>query len=940
MSRHRYRSLITVIFLLPLITLSLPLDSRLEVADSLFESEKYITAESLYNEVLKTAQGIDKGIGLKGLGNIAFSFGKFEQAKEFYNNALKIFKEFKDKRGEAKIYIGLGGLSVYQGLLDDALQYFNRALGMVQKLKDKSTEDIKNEIAIYGNIGQVYQALDKYDKAVEYYKQAIEKAKEIGYKRGEADNLYHLASVFQTKGEVEQAVKNYESAKSIYFESENKKGTADCLREIGNIYRKLSDYTTALEYLHQSLEFLREVKGKEEYILGEAELFNYLGRLYLELGKFKQALSNFSEANKIFKKMVEREGLITTLENIAEVYLNLGNYDTTLYFYNKAKELIKGELAEAHFYNNFGVLYERMKNYTEALKNYRFAQKFFTSLNDSIGIARALCNISNLSVFNKDYRTAIENYKIALSIIKKTKRRDWQASLLANLGFAQHKNGDLDSAINSLTEAINIVEELRGAISSQEFRSTYLEDKIKVYEELVDIYCEKHIAKEAFNFAERAKSRAFLDLLSGVDISKRKNLSPEIKSLIEKEQNLEKKIEYLTGDPSQTEAIIEHNNVLKELQEKFPDYLSLKSTMPIDISRLQVILDAKTAVVEYFIGANSGYVFVVTDKSLSVKKIDKKPEEIYQAVDSLRTFIRRGYYMSWDDFTRWGRWLYINLLAPVISEIKNSERLCIIPHGILHHLPFSALVKSEDPRKLLIEEYDIFYAPSSSVYEIAHKKNKNKKEKSIIFSKSYFYDHPGWDSLPGTKAEKDSIIAAKALPNLKVFSDADSSVFQPSETNVKRYSKDFDIILFATHGQLDSRAPLDSKILLSKDENEDGILKVREIFNIAIDAYLVTLSACETGEVAGFGKKIEHIIGDELTGLSRAFIYAGTPSVVASLWKVHDVSTPLLMVHFYKNLKSADKVKALCDAQRWLMKDEYYNKPFYWAPFVVIGDWR
>ncbi|MEO0205521.1 MAG: CHAT domain-containing protein, partial [candidate division WOR-3 bacterium] len=153
------------------------------------------------------------------------------------------------------------------------------------------------------------------------------------------------------------------------------------------------------------------------------------------------------------------------------------------------------------------------------------------------------------------------------------------------------------------------------------------------------------------------------------------------------------------------------------------------------------------------------------------------------------------------------------------------------------------------------------------------------------------------------------------------------------------YLKDYDIIHFATHGKLaPGDSALDSRVILAKDNENDGVLRVREIFNLDLDAYLVTLSACETGQLRGFSEGI--YMGDELTGLSRAFIYAGTPSVVASLWKVSDVSTALLMTQFYKNLRGADKTKALCDAQRWLMKKEYFDKPFFWAPFVVIGDWR
>jgi len=352
-------------------------------------------------------------------------------------------------------------------------------------------------------------------------------------------------------------------------------------------------------------------------------------------------------------------------------------------------------------------------------------------------------------------------------------------------------------------------------------------------------------------------------------------------------------------------------------------------------------LNEDSGIIEYFIGIKNCYVFAITARGLIVKKIDATPETVFEKIDQFRKIIRRRVNYNDTELAAISEWFYNNLIAPIISEVKNKKRLGIIPYGILHNLPFSAIMTDRNSKRLMIDDYDIFYLPSASVYEIAHNKNRLKKNNAVIFAKSDFSDYSEWFDLPlpGTLAEKDSIVKAGALSNLKVFSDAGSSSQEPSETNAKKYLKDYDIIHFATHGKLaPGDSALDSRVILSKDETNDGELRVREIFNMEIDAYLVTLSACETGQLRGFSEG--PFMGDELTGLSRAFIYAGAPSVIASLWKVSDVSTALLMTHFYKNLKGADKTKALCDAQRWLKNQEYFDKPFFWAPFVVIGDWR
>jgi CHAT domain-containing protein len=246
---------------------------------------------------------------------------------------------------------------------------------------------------------------------------------------------------------------------------------------------------------------------------------------------------------------------------------------------------------------------------------------------------------------------------------------------------------------------------------------------------------------------------------------------------------------------------------------------------------------------------------------------------------------------------------------------------------------------------LLLDDYDIFYAPSASVYALVQNRDQRSTRSAIIFAKSDYSDHQEWQHmpLPGTSVEKDSLLTDGYLSSARVYADAEGLAFQPTESNLKAISQDFDIIHCAAHGALDNDSPMDSKVVLSKDEENDGNVTVREIFNMELSAYLVTLSACETGKLKGFSAQTRFSAGDDMTGLTRALLYAGASSVVASLWKVHDLSTALMMMRFYRNMATMDKVHALCEAQRWILHSEelyYFNKPFFWAPFVVFGDWH
>jgi len=916
------------------------IDLRIIAADSLFESGRYQAADSLYLDVLKDSKGAARAGAMKGLGNLAFVYGHYDQADKYYRDARVLFKQVREPRGEAKTTINQGNLSYLRGDYPAAQKLFEQAIGIIGRVKDPSPEDKKDLIAATGDLGQAVLARGDAGSAAAYFRNGLASARAINYSAGIADNLHNLGNLFQQTGEPDSALAEYREAAEIFLTMNHPKRAADVLREMGNIYRKIGEYDQAYDQMYKALGLLKMVK-RGDYLPGEGELLNNLGLLYQDLGNYQNALENFQSALNAFRFLGDSTGIQKVLENTGNVFLrraqgDSSDNDSARYYYDLARKVQNHPADEANYLNNLGVLSENRGDYQSAAEYYRQARDFYEAVKDSLGIARASNNLANRAMADNDYDRAVGYYRTALAVIQRYRRRDWEASLLANLGFALNQDHQPDEALKSLNQAAVIVEQLRQGISSQEFRSQYLENKIVIFEELVGLYVQKGFAREAFNAAERAKARAFLDLLAGsAGIGFREDLDPEVKALIGREEELARKIEYLAGDSGQTRAIMERDSLRQVLDVRFPDYRALKIVRPITVEQLQAQLDGRTAVVEYFLGGRAGYVFLITRDRLSVKKLDADPRRIYEMVDSLRKVIRTK-----SDFTRYGRELYAILLKPVRADLANSDRLCIIPHSVLHHLPFAALVENDSPRKLLVEDYDIFYAPSASVYALAHAKDRRRMTASAIFAKSNFAEHSEWFdmSLPGTNVEKDSILAARVLPGAVVYSDVDPSRPPPTETNAKRHAREYDLIHFATHGKLDSDSPLDSRIILSADSANDGELKVREIFNLKLNAYLVTLSACQTGQLKAFAGTGKYALGDELTGLSRAFIYAGAPSVVASLWKVSDAATVLLMVNFYKNLQTQDKARALCAAQRGLMKSEYYSAPFYWAPFVVIGD--
>jgi CHAT domain-containing protein len=265
--------------------------------------------------------------------------------------------------------------------------------------------------------------------------------------------------------------------------------------------------------------------------------------------------------------------------------------------------------------------------------------------------------------------------------------------------------------------------------------------------------------------------------------------------------------------------------------------------------------------------------------------------------------------------------LYALVIKPVEALMKDKRVWGIIPHGHLHYVSFAAL---RDEQGYLFEKHPLFYSPSASVlkFTFARKYEKSGKMKVLALGNPDLKDM-NYD-LPLAELEAKSI--KWDFPEIDVLTRE-----KATETWVQAHIGDYQIIHIASHGEFDPINPLFSSLKLTSDSANDGNFQVSEVFALNIKADLVTLSACQTGlgEITG---------GDELVGLNRAFIYAGTHAILSSLWRVSDVSTAVLIKHFYRNYVLENKVESLRKAQ--LLVKSLYPHPSYWAGFTLTGDYR
>ena len=319
---------------------------------------------------------------------------------------------------------------------------------------------------------------------------------------------------------------------------------------------------------------------------------------------------------------------------------------------------------------------------------------------------------------------------------------------------------------------------------------------------------------------------------------------------------------------------------------------------------------------EYFVVRGRALLWVVEKDRVNFVRLSLNRSEFISKVTALRESL---YQMGEKEkFKQTSEELYRALITPALPHIRGKE-LLIIPHDVLHYLPYHALLSGQG--KYLIQDYPIYYQSSASLMQFTREKRKASSNNRVLVM--------GNPSLGDSAyvlrfAEREAKEVAQLYPQSAVYLRSEAT--KPKAVSL---SPDYNILHFAVHGELNEDDPLSSALLLAAGGKGDGRLKASEIFSLNLKADTVVLSACETG----LGKITS---GDEIIGLTRAFIYAGAPSVVTTLWKVNDRASYELMKEFYSNLKSSKKSEALRQAQLKIMKS--YPHPFFWAAYELNGE--
>jgi CHAT domain-containing protein/tetratricopeptide (TPR) repeat protein len=864
-------------------------------------------------------------------GKHCYGQSDYEGALAAFEKALDLARERRDEPSAADALYRIGMTLGKQEEYRKALVSLDESLGIYRRLGDLwGTAECEFEI------GYAFYFEREYDRALPHFEEMLRLFTEIGSDVGRGIALGNSGMVLIELRDLSGAATRYGEALSIYRDTGNDRLAVGALRGIARVHALRQEYEQELAALSEALTIAERIGDTAE----EAALLSAVGMDHAMLGQYDTAIVFQDKSLALFRSLGDRMGEGYALVHTGSALNNLGRYDEALERYKNAREVfreIDDPVGTGFASAGMAFSHHEMGHTLRSLFLFSGVLRLAEGEKDRAEVAEDPLVRGMIAAGMERYRRAIGPLEEALAEGTADNDAVRIGYAAGYLGYCYKALGKYEKAVDYYATAIDVLERIRGDIRRDTYKTSFMKSKVEVYEDIVEILIGLGRFGEAFDYMERARSRALLDLLGGGRIEVR---GARERELLGRQRDIADRLARLSapgrgggGDGADTrsdpdagpgtldEVTVRYDDLIEEIAGENPELASLVSVSPLTLGEVRAILTEDVRIIEYFTTAEALFIFSVGTDDLVVRTVSMGRRELSEKVSALREAVRStlgsGDVSGVMDIS--GE-LYDVLFAPIMP-IDDRTRLVIIPHGPLHYLPFGALF---DGSQFLIERYTPVVDPSASVLRYIVEKRKTPGGTVIAFG------NPTTKYNPLPFAEREVADIRSIMKRADIYRGG-----RATETRGRRSFKDYSIVHLACHGVFDPGDPLSSALFLAPDADNDGTLRVEELFGLDLArSSLVVLSACETG-LSQVTK------GDELIGLSRGFIFAGTPSLVVTLWEVADDSTAALMAEFYRNLSGGmDKPESLRRAVLWLRSQPQYEHPFYWAPFVMIGDWR
>lgn len=884
-----------------------------------------------------------------------------DSAITLYHQADSLYSSIGDISAKAEV---LGRLGLVNWSLDPPsfLSYNQEALALRRQVDDQQL--IANTLS---DLGLYHLHRDRdYSRSIKVFEEseAIRWAIRDSLIMGKM--LANLGLAYERSGNYLTASKVYLRASKLYAEVGD---PGSAITQRSNAAGLLTDYEGRhSEALVILLELQRELASVND-TRAEAVVLNHIGVVNRRLGRYEEAILNYQEVVRLSKENAYDELLAGALNNIGVVYLWVGRTDRAVSFLEQALEKHKSleswdEAALSML--NLGQSYWDLGDYDKSEAILLESLDTVDPDSNPVQTATKWTALGNTQLKNKGPAAARASYEKAKVIADDLEVPDLTMGILFGLGDTEERSNNPVAALEYYNQGLKHIEESRGVLTAEEDKAGYLAQSRYLFEDVIHFLTTQAItsndatwAETAFQFAERSKARSFLDQLAESLAGVTEGVDPD---LLEEQQILTENIAYIRGELAQTdrsdrarlnefkalmrEQEAEFDRVEREMRERNPKYAELKYPDPVSLADVQSsLLSDEDLLLQYAVGDSSSTLWAISKTSFATYQLPTRTE-LQSQIDLVRFAIENHTQSTPTTFAAPARQLFDALIAPALESFDHASNLILIPDDVLHYLPFELLLSADvhegatwSSLPYIINDLSMSYGQSASVLMQLAKAPKAEPNKTFLA-----VGNPAFSSTDPASVVRGSALAPLPFSGSEVteiatyFEDASEDVYlleAATESQIKASltQNKYQYVHFATHGLVnDERPDFSALALAAEDEDNDGMLQAAEIFNLSIQSDLVVLSACETG----LGQLVR---GEGMVGLTRAFMYAGTPSLVVSLWSVSDESTSDLMQSFYGNLINLqeNKQNALRNAKLQLISVEKTSHPFYWAPFVLVG---
>ena len=788
---------------------------------------------------------------------------------------------------------------------------------------ERAIQNVSGMASVLNNLGTLQLQMQESVGAIASFEEALPLLRKVGNERALTGALNNLGVVLERTGDFKGAIERHEEALALKRKNgANAKDIAGSLRNIGGAYEGLRNYERALAAYEESLEIARKAGDRQSI----ARSLNNIGTVQERLANYDAAIKSYEASLAMKREVGDQWGIAATLNNLGVVYLHLRDYEKTLEYYEASLEIKRalGDRASmASTLSNIGNVYEHQGRLAEAVAKYQESLAIDRGLGNKAGVAATLNNLGVVQRRLTQYDAARATYAEALRLQEGTADLEVLARLSWGMALIELQTGEPTKAIEWILKGVAHVDEIsRGLAEDEGAGARELFDEM--FQDGYRAAAQAGDAAKLTELLERGRAAAFrlslgsrqqlesavipTKLLAALEDARR--LERAAVATYERTRRRDRRLQKIREARAAWDAARSAiDAVSKRIERAAKRAASVTLSDPDDLATIQGQLEPSEALVYYTLTFRGALAFVVRKDRTQI--VDLGPTVTINAV--IERLLTGDKHIDVTQVPAMQA-----LLAEPLQLGKDVRRLLISPMGRLGFVPFA----------LLFPEHEIAYVPSGTSHGLL------RQDRALLGGKVLGLGDPdyasgGTMSLPRLHASRGEV---EAVADVRLLGkDAAETGLPKAIAAEERWRA----IHFACHGLVDPEQPMLSSLALTPDASNDGYLRALDIFRMKIPADLVVLSACETGK-----GKIYRTEG--IVGLTRAFMFAGSPRVLCSLWQVDDEATRALMVKFYElwNPKKGEGIgaaAALKQAQAHVRAQKQWAHPYYWAAWVLWG---